>query len=271
MDRQTPSRPPLPQLGLQSPTPPAPPHTLPQPAPGTPSPSPSRSGSERGRSPPSSLESVCLCGHHALGRPGRFRMEQECPSLLASALSSARLCIPPATGNLGPRVTGPQPALGADAWPNTAAQGSPRGRPRWTCGAPHPHRAGFLPVCLCLFSVPVWSSGRVPGRVAPLAWVPVAAAAPHPSRRCRARAGRGSPGPHAALCPGLPAGDPELPEGAREHRLHPDRPGPRLHGSSHCPPQPSSPAAPHPQGPGDRQGRPARGAEKSRPGVTWPP
>ncbi|XP_070215548.1 tetraspanin-32 isoform X3 [Bos mutus] len=40
-----------------------------------------------------------------------------------------------------------------------------------------------------------------------------------------------------AQCPGpwrwgggLPAGDPELPEGAREHRLHPDRPGPRLHG-----------------------------------------
>ncbi|XP_070638643.1 tetraspanin-32 isoform X7 [Bos indicus] len=29
---------------------------------------------------------------------------------------------------------------------------------------------------------------------------------------------------------GLPAGDPELPEGAQEHRLHPDRPGPRLHG-----------------------------------------
>lgn len=40
MDRQTPSRPPLPQLGLQSPMPPAPPHTLPQPAPGAPSPSP---------------------------------------------------------------------------------------------------------------------------------------------------------------------------------------------------------------------------------------
>nr|XP_025142715.1 tetraspanin-32 isoform X17 [Bubalus bubalis] len=29
---------------------------------------------------------------------------------------------------------------------------------------------------------------------------------------------------------GLPAADPELPEGAQEHRLHPDWPGPRLHG-----------------------------------------
>ncbi|XP_061263363.1 tetraspanin-32 isoform X10 [Bos javanicus] len=57
---------------------------------------------------------------------------------------------------------------------------------------------------------------------------------------------------------GLPAGDPELPEGAREHRLHPDRPGPRLHGSSH------HPRGPYPQGPGDPQGSPCTGSREEQ-------
>lgn len=106
------------QAGVLSPQPrasepnPACPTAPPAPAcPQTPSPSPEpKAASEwfragAGPSPPSSLETRCLGGHHALGRPRRFRMQQERPSLLASALSS------PSVGYLGPGVTGTRPAL----------------------------------------------------------------------------------------------------------------------------------------------------------------
>lgn len=53
-------------------------------------------------------------------------------------------------------VPGTQPALEGQTHGLT-----PRGRLLWASGAPRPHRDRFHPACLCLFSVPVWSSGQL--------------------------------------------------------------------------------------------------------------
>lgn len=66
-----------------------------------------------------------------------------------------------------------------------------------------------------------------------------------------------------ALCPGLPAGDQELPEDSSKHHLHPDCHWPRLHGthspSLTAPPPPPCPSTCRPLPPMEGQGWAAPG------------